>query len=71
LVWHVGGFGPAMAAQAQYNHKTALQRILFAKNDLKTEFVVTVSPIRASLTIPYFKLCFRCAQISKSVADGD
>jgi hypothetical protein len=59
LVGHEGGFGPPMAAQAQHSHKAAVRRFLFAASDLKIEFVVTVSPICASLTIPYFGLCFR------------
>jgi hypothetical protein len=37
---HQGGFGLATPAHAPYNNNAAPRRILFAKNDLKTEFVV-------------------------------
>jgi hypothetical protein len=52
-----------MAAQAQYRNKPAERRILFAKSDLKTEFVVTFSLNGAALTIPYFGI-LRIANLS-------
>jgi hypothetical protein len=51
LVWHQGGFGPAMAAKAQQHNNATERRILFSTNDLKAEFVMVVSLIRPSLTI--------------------
>jgi hypothetical protein len=51
LVGHSGGFDLAMAAQAPQQDKAAKRRILFATPDLKTEFVMIVSPTRPFLTI--------------------
>jgi hypothetical protein len=68
LLGHEGGFGPAMAAQAQYNNNAAERRILFATSDLKTEFVLTVSPICPSLTIPYFGFFDASERADKTVA---
>jgi hypothetical protein len=68
FVAHMGGFGPAKAAQAKYNKNAAERRILFAISDLKTEFVLTVSLICAPLTIAYFRNFSVSDRADKTVA---
>jgi hypothetical protein len=60
--------GPAIAAQAQYNNNAAERRILFAISGLKTEFVMTVSPICSFLTMPYLGIFGDPQPADKTVA---